>query len=248
MAESVVGLDEEDRSFGVYQTGFAPDLSAVKLDERQDATTIRKVMDIATSDLMTPPHAAGSSLVDRVATVEEVEAQNAHLEKLHEELASYTETISEDRGLDFPNLAWESVKLGLAKEKVVNAQLIGHIKEAEQHQKDIDLLLDFSAELTAHKKESGEMSEKMKDLLAQLKERGIDLWKREDHNLNEERVSDLKSLTNSQVDKLRSNLQIAFTTKIQTLIQSIGAIMDTLKDIIRNNNKLINSANRLPGH
>lgn len=253
-----VSFDEEDvqSPFAAYN-GLVPDLGKISLDERQDATTIRKVKDLATPVILAPlmPPPFDPSLIDRIS-VADPESQNAHLEALSAKLESAQASLQEiadnpapeGRPLVFPNLAWESIKLGLAKEKLVNDQLNGHIQAAEKHQKEIDLLLDFSAELTAHKKGEGEMSEKMKSLLAELKERGIDLWKSEEMTLNEERVSDLKSLTNAQVDKLRSNLQIIFTTKIQTLIQSIGAIIETLKDIIRNNTKLINAANRLPGH
>lgn len=150
--------------------------------------------------------------------------------------------------LNFPHLAWESVKAGLKAEGINNEKLNTHIKEAEKHQKDIDLLLDLSAELTGHKDDTKEMSQKMKDLLADLKTRGIDLWKGEGFQINTQKISDLKLLTNAQVEKLRSNLQISLTTKIQALIQSIGAILETIKEIIRNNTKLINTINRLPGH
>jgi hypothetical protein len=126
--------------------------------------------------------------------------------------------------------------------------LNGHIKKAEEHQKDIDLLLDFSSELTAMKEDQKEMSEKLKTILGQLKERGIDLWKSEDQTLSKEKISELKSLSSAQVDKLRSNLQILFTTKIQVLVQAIGAILECVKDIIRNNSRLVSAANRLPGH
>ena len=149
--------------------------------------------------------------------------------------------------LEFPNLAWEAIKAGLAKEEISNRQLNGYIQEAEKHQKDIDLLLNFSAELTGHKEDIAEMSEKMKQLLSELKDRGIDLVKGADQTLNKEKIAELKSLASSRVDQLRSNVQILFTTKIQVQIQSIGAIMETLKDIIRNNTKLISTANRLPG-
>ena len=146
--------------------------------------------------------------------------------------------------LDFPNLAWEAVKTVLLKEEITNRQLNGHIETVEKHQKDLDLLLDFSSELTGYKEDTTEMSEKMKDLLAKLKERGIDLWKGEELTLSKEKIAELKSLSSAQVDKLRSNLQIIFTTKIQVLIQALGSIMEALKNIVQNNNRLISAINQ----
>ncbi|MES2274027.1 MAG: hypothetical protein V4487_07535 [Chlamydiota bacterium] len=48
----------------------------------------------------------------------------------------------------------------------------------------------------------------------------------------------MKSLGSAQVDKLRSDLQILFTTKIQVLIQNMSSIMEALKDIVKNNTRL----------
>src|SRR3990167_9203126 len=72
---------------------------------------------------------------------------------------------------DYPYLAWEAVKAGLAKERLMNQQLDAHIAKAEAHQKNMDLLLDLNAELTAMN-DGGEMNEKITELLRELKERG----------------------------------------------------------------------------
>lgn len=225
------------------------------LDE-DAAHLIRKTQALSSHITPPTPHATDRSLVGRATigeptppTLTGIESSLADASVRLEEINTrLTNDNPEPHTFDFPNVAWESVKAGLAKEKITNDQLNAHIKEAEKHQKDIDLLLDFSAELTAHKEGSTEMSEQMKSVLAKLKERGIDLWKSDDKTISKEKLSELKSLSSAQVDKLRSSLQITFTTKIQVLIQSIGAIMETLKDIIRNNTKVISAANRLPGH
>ncbi len=252
MADNYVSLLDDDENRFTINSDAIYDPTTIKTDGK----TIRKTEGIALSRIASPK-SSNRPLVNR-ATVEMPDSTaSTEEEELYSNLAAVRDSLvnmearlkdekPEPHTLDFPNLAWEAVKAGLAKERLSNEQLNTHIKEAEKIQKDIDLLLDFSAELTAHKDESKELSEKAKALLAQLKERGIDLWKGE--GLNKEKISELKSLTSGQVDKLRSNLQIIFTTKIQFLIQAIGAIMESLKDIIRNNNKLISTINRLPGH
>jgi hypothetical protein len=142
---------------------------------------------------------------------------------------------------EHPNLAWEAIKMGLMKERVTNDQLNAHIKEAEKHQKDIDLLLDFNAEMSGFKDDGTELSQRAKELLEELRERGIDLWKGEDKTVNKERVSSMKELSSNHIDKSRSKLQNLVLTKIQPKIANIGAIMETLKDIMRNHTKLMNT-------
>lgn len=147
--------------------------------------------------------------------------------------------------IDFgPNLAWGALQAGLAKERQTNIEISNHVKDGEKMQKDIDLLLDLNAELIAHK-EGQPAGEPLKKILSELAERHVHLWKGED--LSKEKISELKSLSSAQVDKLRSNLQILFTTKIQPAIQAISAILETVKEIIRNDTRLKQKANQLPG-
>ncbi len=225
--------------------GFQPDSSTIHLNDREDRKLIRKTS--AQTPAITPdvPSPSDPSLVGRAKPVSNT------LRNIHEALETYKgelEEIAENNTLPshFPFLAWEAVKAGLAKEKITNDQIQGHIREAERMQKQIDLLLDLSAELTAYK-EGKPIPEKMTQLLEQLKEEhDIDLWKGGD--FTKEKISELKSLTSSKVDALRSNLQILFTTKIQVLIQQVGSIMEILKDIIRQNSRLVNKTLTLPGH
>lgn len=238
-------VDEVNNRTKKVQTAINPleQSNAIHVDTPAgDTAAVRRIQGLTNQIGSHMPSSTDRPLLDRAAPIDApaLEAQNNRLEGLISDLAA-AQTHS------FPNLAWEAVKAGLAKEELTNRQLNDHIKQAEKHQKDIDLLLDFSAELTAYKEDT-EMPESMKTKLNELKERGIDLWKSNETKLSKDKISQLKSLSSSQVDKSRSNLQIIFTTKIQSLVQSIGAIMETLKDIIRNNSKLISTANRLPGH
>lgn len=146
---------------------------------------------------------------------------------------------------DFPHLAWESIKIGLAKEKHSNTTLHGYIKRAEQYQKNIDLLLDFSAELTALSDEGRPLTDKMKTILDDLKNNGVDLRIDDKITISKDKKRELTSLVGSQVDKHRTDLQILFTTKIQVTVQNNSSIMETLKDIIKNNSRLIST---ITGH
>lgn len=191
------------------------------------------------------------SLTGRVASgaptpisTDDLEEQNRTLNASVSKLTKI-QTELKSKTTPFPNIALEAVLAGMEKERITNDQLNQHIATAQKYQQDIDLLLDLSSELVALKDDVNEMPEKVKNLLQRLKEeRGIDLWKGEGP-FTKEKVSEIKSLTSAQVDKLRSNLQIVFTTKIQTLTQTISSILECIKDIIRNNSKLIGTANRI---
>ena len=190
-------------------------------------------------------------LVERIngSKAETLEPETVHVDELpNGDLIRRTESValSHISRIDLgPNLAWGALQAGLAKERQTNLEISNHVKDGEKMQKDIDLLLDLSAELIAHK-EGQPAGEPLKKLLSELAERNIHLWKGED--LSKEKISELKSLSSAQVDKLRSNLQILFTTKIQPAIQAIAAIMEALKEIIRSDARLKQKANQLPGH
>lgn len=171
------------------------------------------------------PHAAWESIKEKIA------------EKQAKTLAKEEALIELEKKEEFPNVAYEFVKLGLAKEKFVNEQINGHVREANKIQKQIDLLLDLQGQLNALSNEASEMTQEMKDIIAELKELGVDVWKEEKFEINKEKVSKLKSHASSQVDKLRSNLQIIFTTKIQVFIQMISSILEIVKESIHNDTR-----------
>jgi hypothetical protein len=173
--------------------------------------------------------------------LKELQSQMDFLKKTESDLEnkkSILEEIKVEPGkvLEFPNLALEALKAGLLKEKITNDQLNGYINEAQKHQKDIDLLLDLSAQLIKIKLAEGETMEmpaEMKATFDKLKEHGIDIWKGPKYDLDRDVIAEVKLLSGSQIDKLRSNVQVLMTTKIQTLIQLMGAILDCVKHIIQ---------------
>lgn len=195
------------------------------------------------------PHSLDEPLLGRMtvgptgpnAPVGALEAQNKRLEGTVADLERMKDKLPEGKQVPFPNLAWEAVKAGLAKENLTNEQINRHVEEIEKHQNDVDLLLDFSTELSNLK--DGKVTDDLKTLASKLKERGIDLWKSDEKTLSKDRISELKSLSGSHIEKRRSQIQISFTTKVQPLVQAISAIMEALKDIIANNRRVISKAN-----
>lgn len=229
---------------------------------------VRKVNDIARAHI-TPdvPHARDSSLRGRVSEGEvprvrptegapsgekpSAEVESLSIPMIRHKLELARSEVREIRNrlqgenppapheFKFPNLAWEAVQLALAKEAWTDEQLKKHVAEAKGHQKDIDLLLDVSAELTGLKDGQKEITPALQQKFDELKERGIDLWKGEDKTLTKEKIFEIKSLSSAQVDKLRSNLQIIFVSKLQPLIQAMGAILEGFRKIVSDSDRVI---------
>jgi hypothetical protein len=186
---------------------------------------------------------AASRVTDpRGVSAEELKAQNGRLEKASSELQDVKDELKKG---EFPALALAAVMLGLAKEQHVNAQLKGHVDGINKRQKDMQLLLDLNAQLMPLKEANNELPATAKAILSELKARGIDLWKKEGTSLKKEEVADLRSLSGSKIDQLRSEVQVTLSAHMQALVQSIGAILECIKGIIQYNNRLISAANQL---
>lgn len=141
----------------------------------------------------------------------------------------------------FPNLAWEVVKVGLIKEGQTTHKINGHIDEATSLQETNDLLIKFRTELAALPENWTELPESMKTVLNDLKAKGIDILGGKEFLKTKEAKEEYKFIATSHLDKKRNDLNLLFTTKINSLIQAIGTILDCLKDIVRNDSRLRNS-------
>jgi hypothetical protein len=143
--------------------------------------------------------------------------------------------------VDFPNLAWEVVKVGLVKESQTTHKINGHIDEAKSLQETNDLLIKFRTELAALPENWTELPESMKTVLNDLKAKGIDILSGKEFQKTKEAKEEYKFIATSHLDKKRNDLNLLFTTKINSAIQAIGTILDCLKDIVRNDSRLRNS-------
>lgn len=96
----------------------------------------------------------------------------------------------------------------------------------------IDLLLDLSKELSSLLSEKPQLSDRAKELLQELKEKGIDLLDiDEKKEFTKEQLADLKTRIATQTDVQRTKLQQIFT-KIQTELQNLSTLIDTAKKTI----------------
>lgn len=231
MALEGLDLDTETNRGGI---GAIQNDGTVRLQnlDPKEAEKIERTQEVARQAIQTTdhPHASDSGLNGKVTLGAPERANSIDPEKLETSWNAIN---------DFPALAWESVKAGLAKEKQSNDELDRHIKKAQDLQKALKDALEGSAELTAiPDKGSHEISPKLKAIAKELKERGLDLKLEDGVKITKDKALELKSLISSFIDQRRSDLQILFTTKIQVVIQNIGSIMEALKNIVKDNTRL----------
>lgn len=224
---------------------FSVDNSKLHLSDMrpEEADLIRKVVALAHEELMTPTGTA-PSLIGRVepgvpisptaaAWFPVVESHLADVQNMA------MAPLGEVKTLEFPHLAWEALKLGLAKENQLNEKLNQCLDEIEKSQDNISLLLQLNGELSSLKDDDTELSAKAMEILQKLKDRGIDL------NKDGQTAEELRRKVNSNESSLRSQMQIQFTTKVQRYMQQIESLMQILQNIIRNDAKLKEKANQL---
>lgn len=205
------------------------------LNELQDCEpeSLRKAMGVRDKYLDTPS-GIGESLVDRMSIGAPVSQTAADWLPIVEELRQDTA-----KAIAFPHLAWESLKFGLQVENRINEKLNKHIDAIREKQVNISLLLDLSGEIGGLKEDGQELPPKALEILEQLKARGIDLRK------ENQSIEELKRQASSKESDLRSQMQIAFTTEVQRLMQQIESIHQILQNIIRSDAKVKEKANQL---
>lgn len=193
--------------------------------------------------ILSAPTGTEKSLVGRATLgmpVSPTATERLHeAEEYLEQLQNTKEMPSDPRA--FPNLAWESVMLGLARENHLNRKLNEHVDAIQEMQNNISLLLNLSTEISGLKEEEeAKLPEKAQQILEQLEARGIKLRK------EGQTIEELKRQGSSRESGLRSEIEIRFTTQVQRAMGQIQAIIEILQHIIRSNEKLEERANQLP--
>jgi hypothetical protein len=139
-------------------------------------------------------------------------------ENAQSELKESNRHLTAERfGQLLPNHAFEILELGLKKEAQIQEQIHKHLEEGKVLRSQIHTLLDLSAALTKMPNEAKELSARAKELIAKLKEEGIELAL--DGTITKERIIELKSEVSGQIDRLRSEVNSLLATKINYLTQ-----------------------------
>ncbi len=145
-----------------------------------------------------------------------------------------------------PDPYYEMMMLCTKKEEHSAESIKQDTQKARRRKQDMDLLNKFSAGLNSHKPDT-ELSADMKGILAQLKEQNIDIWNGTG-SLSKEKIGELRHTTGSQIDNAKTDIQSIMATSIQPKLTALAPVLDTMKKAAENRKRVVDAANRLPGH
>lgn len=142
--------------------------------------------------------------------------------------------------LSFPDATREGLEAGFAKERANRVQLQGYIKQAKEYQKNIDLFIQLTTELTAAKPDQDfVLPESAKSIMAELKARGIEVWKGDPNKIPKDKIHAVKSDITGQSDQNRNKLNTLFTADIQPLIGTDASLIQALQGLLRDRKDLM---------
>lgn len=145
-----------------------------------------------------------------------------------------------------PDLAFAVIQVATKREFFGSEKLKALSAQVKEQLGDIDLLLDLSGELTElPDKDSHDIPDKMKNIIAKLECHKIQVWKGGD-KLSKEKISEIKAQISSQVDKLRTALQTKISTEIQPEVNNLQSIMNIVQTILQSDARLKRKTNELP--
>lgn len=172
--------------------------------------------------------AASTAIPDLVQTF-----QNPIKASLPEETETLLKTNSVASPIRCRNLGLTACQLGAKVEKNMSSKILNYIQEASDLQKKIDLLVDLNGKLAIHGDNENEklITPEIRGICKELKEKGIDLLPEKEQKISRERLAEIKANISAQTDRLKTGLQILFTTKIQVGIQEVQSLLDCMKMI-----------------
>jgi|GEM_PF-2558204 len=128
------------------------------------------------------------------------------------------------------NVGWEIVNIGLKKERIYNSELLKKTNEATEIQQTIQKLIELNGQLSISEKDVV-LSDKTIALFKELEKAKITIVQPADKKISPARMAEIKAQIGAHNDRLKTELQTLFTTKIQVMINELNSLLDTLRTI-----------------
>jgi len=128
------------------------------------------------------------------------------------------------------NVGWEIVNVGLKKERIYNSELLKKTNEATEIQQTIQKLIELNGQLSISEKDVV-LSDKTLALFKELEKAKITILQPADKKISPTRMAEIKAQIGAHNDRLKTELQTLFTTKIQVMINELNSLLDTLRTI-----------------
>ncbi|MBF8262757.1 MAG: hypothetical protein HW387_422 [Parachlamydiales bacterium] len=172
--------------------------------------------------------------LETLTNVPDVREPNSTDTQVASPLDIKTNSVAKDT---FPNLAWEILQLGLKREHDYHVQLNRHAEEGSNIQGQMRQLIDLNGKLTVGDKEV-ELSDEIISIAHDLEKYGINLLQKSEKKISPDRMNEIKAQIGSHSDRLKTELQNIFSTKIQVTINDMNSIMESLRMIIKHDDRL----------
>ena len=128
------------------------------------------------------------------------------------------------------NAGWAILDLGMKREKLYQQQLTVFTKEASAINQTIKTLVDLNGKLSVSEKDTV-LSEEALNLCEELEKANITLLRPGEKKLSPARMSELKAQISTHNDRLKTELQTIFSTKIQVMVSELNSLLESLKMI-----------------
>jgi hypothetical protein len=136
------------------------------------------------------------------------------------------------------NIGWQIVKIGLDKEKIYYNKLNRCTNTASEMQQTIQKLIELNGQLPISEKDVG-LSDQALALCKDLEKANIILLQPGEKKISPTRMAELKAQVGAHNDRLKTELQTLFTTKIQVMINELNSLLESLKTIQKTLDRLI---------
>lgn len=136
------------------------------------------------------------------------------------------------------NLCWEFLQLGIKKEELYVRKLFQYSNEAGEIQKAIEQVIQVNGMLPLSDK-STTLSDDVIQAIQKLEKHSIHLLKENEKKISPERMAEIKTTLGTHLDRLKTELQNKFSTKIQVTINEINSLLDTIRSTIKYADRLM---------
>ena len=90
-------------------------------------------------------------------------------------------------------------------------------------------------------KEELTISDELRELSRALKEKGIQTFSEDKKVLSREEIAEIKTNISMQIDQLKTEMQVIFSSMIQPKISEMNSLLETLKMIEKYQTKLLDT-------
>lgn len=125
------------------------------------------------------------------------------------------------------------VETALLFEKFKTRNINANIQKASNLQESMEQLVDLNGKLALYGENETEktITPEIREIFQKLKAKGIDILPEKETKLSRERLAEVKAAIGAHTERLKTELQVLFTTELSVDIQILQSVMDAARRI-----------------